>query len=98
MPDDFYGSDSAVKYEAVCQSCGHRVDLPQGQSYYRGSCPMCGKQMSVEVGTGTKAASLPYVHFCLRCGFQKRASWGTDTPSYCPSCNDTMLVIGCVSD
>lgn len=100
MPNDFSGSETAADYKAVCQnpSCGHEIDLPQGQPYYRGKCPVCGDSVSVEIDQHAKAASLPYVHLCLKCGYEKRASYNIDIPSFCPRCNDAMVVVGYVLD
>lgn len=90
MSDEQLNDESAIQYEAVCENCGHTVDLPKGNKYYRGKCPLCSGVMSVEV---EKVANMRYV--CLGCGFERRASYDFDMISTCPRCSDTLQVLDC---
>lgn len=87
MADEF-SNESDVSYEAVCQSCGHTIDLPEGNKYYRGKCPVCNGVMSVEM---EKAANMKYL--CLSCGFEKKAKYDFDMITECPVCRDTLKII-----
>jgi len=48
MAENFTPYEDTNQYEAVCEQCGHEIDLPEGRDFYRGACPACGGKMSVQ--------------------------------------------------